>query len=83
MGYSPPLGYLEHVQVAVAIAGLERFHRHRDQEVALSGMADAFAARGMAYCIDLMEWMGYVIGQGRLFEHPLRVRQGQAGHREK
>jgi hypothetical protein len=34
-------GNLHHVKIAIAVARIKRFHGHSDEEVALSGMADA------------------------------------------
>jgi hypothetical protein len=67
------------VQVAVAVAGIERLDGDGDQEVALSFMANAFAARGVAHAFALMQRVGYVVGESALLEHPLVVGREEMG----
>ena len=64
---------LEHMKVAIAVSGIKRLDGHGDEEVALSRVADALAARRMADAFALMQGMRYVIGQRGLFENPLAV----------
>ena len=66
--------HLKHVEVAVAVAGVERFHGHGDEEIALSVVANAFAARGVADAFGLVQRMRDVIGERGLVEDPLTVR---------
>src|SRR5205807_9996972 len=67
-----------HVKIAIAVARIERFHGHSDEEVALSGMADALATSSVADAIRLMERVRDVIGESALLENPL----GIGGQRE-
>ena len=62
---------LDHVQIAVAVPGIERLYRHGDQKVALSLVANAFASRGMADAFGLMQRMRNVISQRALLQNPL------------
>jgi hypothetical protein len=48
-------GRLQHVKVAIAISRVERFHRRGDQDVALSGATDPFAAGGVTDSLGLMQ----------------------------
>ena len=70
---------LDHVQVAVAIAGIEGLYGDCDQEVALSVVANAFAAGGVALAVGLVQRMRDVVGQGALLEDPLVVRCEKVG----
>lgn len=45
---------LNHVEIAVAVSGIEGFHRHHDQEVVLALVADSLATRRVAHAIGLM-----------------------------
>src|ERR1035438_7124776 len=47
-GELPAARHLQHVKIAVAVPRVEGLHRRRDQEIALSGLANAFASRRMA-----------------------------------
>jgi hypothetical protein len=49
-----------HVKIAVAVSGVERLDRHRNQEITLSRMANALALRPVTDAIDFMHGMGYV-----------------------
>src|ERR1035438_4142776 len=71
---------LDHMQVTVAVPGIERLDGDRDQEVALSVMADALAACGAADPFALMQGVRNVVGQGALLEHPLVVRGEKVGY---
>ena len=68
---------LQHVKVAVAVPGIKRLDRHRDQEIALSGMANALASRRMAHALGLMQRMRHMIGESALFKDPLAIRPRQ------
>jgi hypothetical protein len=48
---------LNHVKVAVAVSRIKRLHGYGDQEIALSGVANALATRRMAHALGLMEWV--------------------------
>ena len=48
-------GYLKHVKIPVAVARVKGFHWHRDQELALTCMANAFPFRLMADTLSLMQ----------------------------
>jgi hypothetical protein len=65
--------YLNHVQITVAVPGIEGLDRNRDQEVALSSMANAFAARLMTHAFSLMQGMRHMVGQCALLQDPLTV----------
>src|ERR1019366_8111203 len=49
------------VKIPVAVLGIERLHRRRDQEIALPGVANALAARLMAHPHALMQRMRHKI----------------------
>src|SRR4029077_19796994 len=66
-------GDLHHVKIAIAVARIKRFHGHSDEEVALSGMADALATSGVADAIRLMERVRDLIGESALLETPLGI----------
>jgi hypothetical protein len=68
-------GYLKHVEVAVAVAGVEGFDGDGDQEIALSVVANALASRGVGYAFGLVEGVRYVIGKSGLVEDPLAIRR--------
>jgi hypothetical protein len=71
--------HLKHVKIAVAVPGIERFNGHRDQEIALSGLANALAFRRMAGAINLMQRVSHVIGESGLFKNPLAICLGKGG----
>jgi hypothetical protein len=60
--------HLDHVQVTIAVAGVERLHWYCDQEVALTVMANAFPPRCLTDAVYLMQRMRDVIGEGALVE---------------
>ena len=53
MGNCAAARHLKHVKIAVAVPRIERLHRYRDQEIALSGVANALALRRMADAIGI------------------------------
>src|ERR1035441_3849694 len=62
-GQAGPYGYygklgaardLNHMKVAVAVSRIKRLHGHRDQEIALSGVANALASRRTAHTLGPM-----------------------------
>ena len=61
---------LDHVQVAIAVAGVEALDGCRDQEITLAGVAHTFAASGVAGAIDLVHGVRHVIGERGLIEVP-------------
>jgi len=71
-------GDLKHVEIAVGVAGVEGFDRDGEEEIALEGLADAFASRGVADAIDFVERVGHVVGEGGLVENPglIGLREG-------
>ena len=73
------MGHLKHVQIAVAVARLKRLDRSSDQELALARMADPFPTRSVTDTFQLMQWMGDVIRERGLLEHPLAVRARRSG----
>ncbi len=75
-------GDLQHVEVAVGVSGVEGFDLDREEEIALEGLADAFAASGVADAIDFMERVGHVIGEGGLVEYPGLICLCAGGQRE-
>ena len=64
-------GDLQHVKIAVAVARIKGFHRYRDQEIALSRVANALASRGMADALGLMQRVRHMVGERGLFQDPL------------
>ena len=64
-------GHLQHVQVAVAVPRIEGLHRGRNQEIALSGMANALPARRMTDAVGVMQGMRYMISEGGFVQNPL------------
>src|ERR1019366_2743828 len=72
-----PARDLDHMKVAVAVPGIKRFDRHRDQKIALSGVANSLASCRVAHTLALMQRMGYMVGESALFENPLAIRCGQ------
>jgi hypothetical protein len=70
---------LKHVKIAIAVTGIEGLDGHCYQEIALSGVANAFPPRRMANTLGLMQRVRYVIRQGGLFEDPLAVCLGKGG----
>src|ERR1019366_1066735 len=69
----PAARHLKRVKIAVAVPGIERLNGHRYQEIALSGVASAFASRRVADPINLMQRVRYVIRESGLFESPLAI----------
>jgi len=69
----PAARYLKRVKIAVAVAGIEGLNRYRDQEIALSGVANALPFRRMADAFNLMQRVRHMIGEGGLFESPLTI----------
>jgi len=69
-------GDLEHVEVAVGVAGVEGFYRGGQEELTDAEVADALAAGGVADAIDLMQRVGHVVGEGGLVEGPDAVGRG-------
>jgi hypothetical protein len=59
-----PPNVFYHVKIAVAVSGVEGLNRHRNKEITLSCVANAFASCPVTDAIDLMHGMGYVIGYG-------------------
>lgn len=70
---------LEHVEIAVGVAGVEGFDRNGEEEVALQGLTDAFASRGVADAIDFVERMGHVVVEGGLVEDPSLIGLSKGG----
>ena len=74
--------HLQHVEIAIAVAGIERFDGHGDQEIALPRVADALALGRVADAVHLMQRMRDVIGEDGLLQRPLAVglrARGKAG----
>src|SRR5579863_7300408 len=65
---------LNHMKVAVAVPRIKRLHGYRDQEIALSVVANALASRRMAHTLRLMQWVRHMVGERALFEESLAVR---------
>ena len=78
----PAARHLKHVKIAVAVSGIKRLNRHRDQEIALSSVANTLASCRMADALDLMQRVRHVIGESGLFESPLAIRLARRGRRE-
>lgn len=64
---------LHHVQIAIAVAGVEGLQRDRNQEVATCGAAIALAFGVVTGAIDFMHGMRDVPGERGLHENPLAV----------
>jgi hypothetical protein len=64
---------LKHVKIAVAVPGIKRLHWYSDNEIALSGAANAFSTRRMAGALSLMQGVRHVISESALVEKPLFV----------
>jgi Na+-transporting NADH:ubiquinone oxidoreductase subunit NqrA len=64
---------LEHVKIAVAIAGVERFDGHSNQEVALSRVAHSLPAGGVAHAFHLVQRVRHMVSEGASFQDPLAV----------
>jgi hypothetical protein len=62
------------MKIAVAVSGIKRLDGHRDQEIALSGVASSLTSRRVAYTLGLMQRMGYMVGESALLEGPRAVR---------
>lgn len=80
-------GGLDHVQVAVAVAGIEGLDGCGDEEVTLTFVAYTFSTSSVTGAIDLVHRMRHVIGEGGLIEGPrlvgrLGVRGCESGQRE-
>ena len=50
----PAAHHLKHVKIAIAVSGIEGLNWCRDQEITLSGMADALPFRRMADAFNLV-----------------------------
>src|ERR1035438_4495939 len=74
--------HLKHMQVTVAVPRIKRLDGHRDQEIALPGVADALASRRMAHALALMKRVRDMVSEG-LFQNPLAVRWGKRRKYEK
>jgi len=64
---------LEHMKVAIAVSGIKRPDGYRDQEIALSGVADSLASRRVAHTLSLMQRMGHMVGESAVFKDPLAI----------
>jgi hypothetical protein len=67
------------MEIAVAVARVEGLHGHRNEEVALSGVADALATSGVADAVGLMKRMRNVVGESGLLEDPLGISSQREG----
>jgi hypothetical protein len=61
------------MEIAVAVSGIKRLHWYRDQELALTCVANAFPFRRMADPLSLMQWVRHVVSESALFEDPLAI----------
>ena len=75
--------HLKHVKIAVAVPRIKRLHRYRNQKIALSGVANAFASRSMADAVGLFQRVRHVIRESGLLENPLTICLGEGGTRQK
>jgi len=66
----PAERHLQHVQIPVGVARIERLDRNRDQEVALTGLARTSASSRVADAIGVVERVRHVIRQSGLHEDP-------------
>lgn len=65
--------HLQHVQVTIAVTGIERFDGYGDQEITLSIVADAFATCRVTDAIYLVQGMRNVVRKGALVENPFGI----------
>ena len=68
---------LDHVQVAIRIARVKRLDRCGYQKIALSRVANALSACGVAGAVNLMHGMRHVIAETGLLQDVGRVRLGE------
>jgi hypothetical protein len=61
------------MKIAVAVSGIKRLHRYRDQELALTGVANTFPFGRMAQTVGLMQGVRHVVREGALLQDPLAV----------
>ena len=73
MGNCAPRRRLDHVQIAVGVAGVEGLDRDGDEEVAPAGVADAFTAGCVADAVDLVHGMRHVVAERALVGDPGRI----------
>jgi hypothetical protein len=62
------------MKIAVAVSGIERSYGRSDQEIALSGVANALALRCVADAIHLVQRVRNVIRESGFIEGPLTIR---------
>src|SRR6201987_3233756 len=70
------------MKIAIAVPRVKRLHRYRDQEIALSGVANTLASRRVADAVNLMQGVRHVIRESGLFKSPLAIRLAKRGRRE-
>ena len=74
--------HLQHVKIAITVAGIEGLNGRRDQEITLPVVTKALAFGCVADAVELVQRMRHVIGERALLEHPLAVRGGKGGQRQ-
>lgn len=62
------------MEIAIAVARIERLDRHSDQEITFSGVAFPFAARRMTYAFGLVQGMRNSVCESGLLQGPLTIR---------
>ena len=63
------------MQIAVAVPRIKRFDGYRDEEIALSGVANALSARRVADALGLMQRVRHMIRESALRQKPLFPRR--------
>jgi hypothetical protein len=71
------------VKIAVAVPGVKGLHGYRDQEFALSPVANAFASRRVADAFTLMQRVRNVVRERGFFKNPKAIRLGKPGSQHK
>jgi hypothetical protein len=71
------------MKVAVAVPRIKGLYRNRDQEIALSGVANALASRCMAHTLGLVQGVRHVVRYSALFQDPLAIRPAKRRQRQK
>jgi hypothetical protein len=73
------------MKVTIAVPRIKRLHGYRDQEIALSVVANALTSRRVAHTLGLMQFVRHMVGERALFEDPLAVgsKRGEGHEQER
>jgi hypothetical protein len=66
-------GYLNHVEVTVVVPRIERLDGYRDQEIALSRVANSLPSRRGAHSFTLVQGVGHMVSESALLQNPLAI----------